>query len=46
MLNNLYVDMYYIHTRMGFQAALVVQNMPASAGDIEDLGWEDPWRQA
>ena len=38
--------MYYIHTCLGFQAALVVQNLPASAGDMEDLGWEDPWRQA
>ena len=31
-----------------FQAALVVKNLPASAGDVEDegssqsLGWEDP----
>ena len=24
---------------MGFQAALVVKNLPANAGDVRDTGW-------
>ena len=30
---------------MASQVTLVVKNLPANAGDVRGLGWEDSWRR-
>ena len=41
------MELQPLKTSMGAsQAALVVKSLPAKAGDIRELGWEDPWRKA